>query len=170
MSSDITDIPSNYVHPDVRLFIARRDSTVNAIRMYELCLELGIEPDSLYDGWSKSDIGLTEEFLNSVPDGLFYGADGEVRRITQHTLMNQNALLALRSPAEQLEMHVARHKLLLKKLADVALEKAKYPREWKFDGHFSKCPECGTIFGTNTPASDGILFCVVCQKHQNVWE
>jgi type III secretion system FlhB-like substrate exporter len=147
MSEELNTSPALHVHPEVRLRIASRELLENARRIFELCENLGIDADSLTYDWSKEDIGITEEVVESAPKTLASGG-GVLERLMPNAI--------------SLEYHLKKHKMLSKKVEDVTLEKESESRTWNVDGHFHWCPNCSQVFGCDAPDSLGNVRCTQC--------
>lgn len=139
--------PSSYVHPEVRLRIAQKELVQNCHRIFELCEQLNLDPDSLSAGWVKADIGITQEVVDAAPAKLMSGG-GKLERMMP--------------VAEMLEFHIKKHVLLMKKIEDVKNEKELIPREWSPDGVFHWCDNCDQIFGCDARAKGDKIKCTHC--------
>lgn len=147
MSNVDSSKASTYVHPEVRLRIANKEFLENARRVFELCEELQVDPDSLTPDWSKADIGITQDVIENAPKKLLSGG-GKLER-----------LMAI---AEMLEFHIKKHVLLMKKIEDVGNEKIESDRPWVSSGMFHWCPNCDQIFGSDVRDDAGKMQCTQC--------
>lgn len=141
------NIASLHVHPEVRLRIANREVLENARRIFELCENLSIDPDSLSADWVKADIGITQEIVDAAPKTLASGG-GKLERMMPY--------------ADMLEYHLKKHKVLLKKAGEVADEKESSTKLWNPNGHFHWCPNCDQVFGCDAPNASGNVTCTYC--------
>jgi hypothetical protein len=176
--SDIgNDIPSLYLHQEVRLRIAARELVENARRIFELCHLLGIDPESISPEWKKEDVEITEEILNLSPsltpreyDGnvVFCMSDplGSAVVIRDGHVVDEWAkkllLRELAPTAESLEYHISKHVLLLKKYNEISNEKKLLPSEWVGGGLFHWCQNCDQVFGTLGVDDQGRVICAIC--------
>lgn len=167
MIDSYTDIPSKYVHPEVRLRIVNKEIVESAKRIFELCESLGINPDSVSETWKKEDIGIEDiPFSDEFGDANIalvgqYG-DKPVFRINKAVATGSDKMLHLKPFAESLEYHIKKHALMLMKAENVTEESLNNPRDWHSDGLFHWCPNCDQIFGCDAPNKDGEVCCSFC--------
>lgn len=167
MIDSYTDIPSKYVHHEVRLRIVNKEIVESARRIFELCESIGINPDSVSETWKKEDIGIEEipfsdEFGDADIAIVGQYDNKPVFRVNKAIATGGNKMQRLQPLAESLEYHVKKHALLLAKAKNVAEEKLATPRDWHSDGHFHWCPNCDQVFGCDTPNKDGEVCCSFC--------
>jgi hypothetical protein len=177
MSSAENNAPTLILHQEVRFRIAARELAENARRIFELCLELGIAPESVSADWKKENIGITQEVIDNAVslrpseyDGntVFFMSDplSEAVVLRNGNVVegwgHKNLLRELLPTAEQLEYHVEKHVLLLKKYNEIAENKKESPEEWKSGGLFHHCPNCDQVFGSTGVNERGMVICSVC--------
>lgn len=150
MAEENSNIASLHVHPEVRFRIVNRELLENARRIFELCEDLCLDPDSLSADWVKADIGITQEIVDAAPKTLASGG-GKLER--------------LMPSADMLEYHLRKHQILLQKAGDVGVEKEQSTRVWNTDGHFHWCGNCDQVFGCDAPDSLGNVKCTHCGNY-----